>query len=167
MSDGLEPEDDVAVVVLRRLNARDAGGAAAGPASSGSIAVELQPGPGCPAQAREALSPLVGVLPTGVYSDLRLQVSELVTNCVRHARLRPGDLIRLQVEVADRVLRAEVGDPGEGFSGSVPEPTAGEPGGWGLFLTEQLADRWGIDRDEGWTTVWLERDLDSLGPGMA
>ena len=46
----------------------------------------------------------------------------------------------------------------------VPEPTAGEPGGWGLFLTEQLADRWGIDRDGGWTTVWLERDLDSLAP---
>ena len=57
------------------------------------------------------------------------------------------------------VLRVEVSDPGAGFSGSVPEPTAGQPGGWGLFLTEQLADRWGIDRDAGWTTVWLERDL--------
>jgi integral membrane sensor domain MASE1/anti-sigma regulatory factor (Ser/Thr protein kinase) len=164
-SNGLEPEDDVAVVVLRRLYAGAATGAAAGASSAGSIEVQLQPGPGCPAEARGALSPLVSVLPTDVYSDLRLQVSELVTNCVRHARLRPGDLIRLQVDVADRVLRAEVGDPGQGFSGSVPEPTAGEPGGWGLFLTEQLADRWGIDRDGGWTTVWMERDLDSLGPG--
>jgi hypothetical protein len=32
------------------------------------------------------------------------------------------------------------------------------PGGWGLFLTERLADRWGVDRKDGWTTVWLELD---------
>jgi anti-sigma regulatory factor (Ser/Thr protein kinase) len=91
-------------------------------------------------------------------------VSELVTNSVRHAQLRPGELIRLRVEVTGRLLRVEVSDPGEGFGATIPQPTVGEPGGWGLFLTERLADRWGIDRDGGWTTVWLERDLDPLGP---
>jgi len=53
-----------------------------------------------------------------------------------------------------------VSDPGQGFSANIPDPVAGEPGGWGLFLTERLADRWGVDRDGNWTTVWLERDLD-------
>jgi len=164
LSNGAKPDDDVAVVVLRRVQSRESAGAATARAPSGSIAVELDPGPGCPADARTALSPLMGALTTQVYSDLRLLVSELVTNSVRHARLRPGDRIRLQVELSDRVLRVEVSDPGEGFGANIPEPAPREPGGWGLFLTEQLADRWGVDRDGGWTTVWLERDLDPPGP---
>jgi integral membrane sensor domain MASE1/anti-sigma regulatory factor (Ser/Thr protein kinase) len=167
LSDGIESEDDVAVVVLRRLQSGTTNGASTGSLPSGSIAVELEPSAACPAMAREALAPLVSLLPARVYSDLRLQVSELVTNCVRHARLRHDDLIRLQVQASDRLLRVEVSDPGAGFSGTVPEPTAGQPGGWGLFLTEQLADRWGIDRDAGWTTVWLERDLDAGPPHAA
>jgi integral membrane sensor domain MASE1 len=164
LSDGGKPEDDVAVVVLRRIHSRDPADAATARAPSGSISVELVPGPGCPAHGRAALSPLVGALAVQDYSDLRLLVSELVTNSVRHARLGPGDRIRLQVEISDRVLRVEVSDPGEGFVANIPEPGARGPGGWGLFLTERLADRWGIDRDGEWTTVWLERDLDPLGP---
>ena len=158
LADGGKPDDDVAVVVLRRIDVRERSG---GPgASRESIAVELEPSSDCPAAARAALSPLAGAIPTRVYSDLRLQVSELVTNSVRHAKLRPGDLIRLQIELSDRLLRVQVSDPGQGFSANIPDPVAGEPGGWGLFLTERLADRWGVDRDGGWTTVWLERDLD-------
>jgi integral membrane sensor domain MASE1/anti-sigma regulatory factor (Ser/Thr protein kinase) len=164
LSDGVEPDDDVAVVVLRRVHSREPTGAKTAQAPGESIAVELMPGPGCPAAARAALSPLADALATQIYSDLRLGVSELVTNSVRHARLQPGDLIRLQVEISNRVLRVEVSDPGEGFSANIPEPAARGPGGWGLFLTEQLADRWGVDRDGGWTKVWLERDLDPPDP---
>ena len=164
LSDGVKPDDDVAVVVLRRTHSRDPADALTVRAPSGSISVELVPGPGCPAHGRAALSPLVGALAVQDYSDLRLLVSELVTNSVRHARLGPGDRIRLQVEISDRVLRVEVSDPGEGFVANTPEPGARGPGGWGLFLTERIADRWGVDRDGEWTTVWLERDLDLLGP---
>ena len=161
LADGGKLDDDVAVVVLRRIDLREHTG---GPgASRESIAVELEPSSDCPAAARAALSPLAGAIPTRVYSDLRLQVSELVTNSVRHAKLQPGDLIRLQIELSDRLLRVQVSDPGQGFSAKIPDPVEGEPGGWGLFLTERLADRWGVDRDGGWTTVWLERDLDPPG----
>jgi anti-sigma regulatory factor (Ser/Thr protein kinase) len=123
----------------------------------------LEPGPRCPAEARTSLTPLADSLPTKVYLDLSLLVSELVTNSVRHARVRPHDLIRLRVETSDRVIRLEVSDPGEGFSADLPKPAARGPGGWGLFLTERLADRWGVDREGGWTTVWLEVDLDPPG----
>jgi integral membrane sensor domain MASE1/anti-sigma regulatory factor (Ser/Thr protein kinase) len=164
LGDNGKADDDVAVVVLRRIPSWEPnGGVTVGP-SGRSLAIELEPSQDSPANARKALSPLVGALPTRVYSDLRLLVSELVTNSVRHARLRPGELIRLRVELSDRVLRVEVGDPGAGFAANLPEPVPGEPGGWGLFLTEQLADRWGIDRARGWTTVWVERDLEPLGP---
>jgi anti-sigma regulatory factor (Ser/Thr protein kinase) len=160
LSDDGKPDDDVAVVVLRRVGSREPSRAATGRAPIEPIQLELRPGPGCAADARAALSPLVGALTAQVYSDLRLQVSELVTNSVRHAKLRPGDRIRLQVSVSDRLLRVEVSDPGQGFrTANIPEPAAGEPGGWGLFLAERLADRWGVDHDGGWTTVWLERDL--------
>jgi integral membrane sensor domain MASE1/anti-sigma regulatory factor (Ser/Thr protein kinase) len=152
--------DDVAVVVLRRVDSGEPALKDTG-APRESIAMELEPGPDCPAAAREALEPLAEALDTEVHSDLRLLVSELVTNSVRHARLRPGDAIRLRVELAAGVLRVEVSDPGEGFGATIPEPTPRGLGGWGLFLTERLADRWGIDREEGWTTVWLERDLDA------
>ncbi|HEX6602921.1 MAG TPA: SpoIIE family protein phosphatase [Solirubrobacterales bacterium] len=164
LSDNGEPDDDVAVVVLRRAGSPEADRPAIGREPIESIQLELSPGPESPGEARAALSPLAGALTTEVYSDLRLQVSELVTNSVRHARLRPDHLIRLRVALLDRVLRVEVSDPGQGFSASVPGPTAGEPGGWGLFLAERLADRWGVDRDGEWTMVWLERDLDQPRP---
>jgi hypothetical protein len=32
-------------------------------------------------------------------------------------------------------------------------------GGWGLFLVEKLADRWGVARNS-LTRVWFEIDLD-------
>jgi integral membrane sensor domain MASE1/anti-sigma regulatory factor (Ser/Thr protein kinase) len=159
LSEGGKPDDDVAVVVLRRVQPPATNGDRATEQAPG-IVIQLEPRPTAPADARKALSPLVGALPTRVHSDLRLLVSELVTNSVRHAQLRPGELIQLRVGLSDRVLRVEVSDPGEGFAGSTPEPVPGQPGGWGLFLTEQLADRWGVDRDSGWTTVWVERDLD-------
>jgi anti-sigma regulatory factor (Ser/Thr protein kinase) len=157
LSDGALPADDVAVVVLRRVDS----GNGAGPArtASESITAELKPSPRCPAEARTALSPLADALESQVYMDVSLLVSELVTNSVRHGRLGPRDLIRLRVGLSDHVIRVEVSDPGDGFGAHIPEPAARGPGGWGLFLTERLADRWGVDREGGWTTVWLELDL--------
>jgi integral membrane sensor domain MASE1/anti-sigma regulatory factor (Ser/Thr protein kinase) len=166
LSDGAEPDDDVALVVLRRIDSADGDVAATGAAAaSHAISVELEPGPGAPAEARSALTPLAGALATQVYMDLRLLVSEMVTNCVRHARLSPGDPIRLLVEQSDRTLRVEVTDPGRGFNPETAGASREDVGGWGLFLTERLADRWGVDRDEGWTTVWLEMDLVLADPG--
>jgi len=165
LSDPGGPSDDVAVVVLRCLGSSDGDRAASPPAS---IVTDLVPGPRCPAEARTALTPLAEALPTQVYLDLSLLVSELVTNCVRHARLGPRELIRLQVGLSDQVLRVDVSDPGDGFRAEAPDPVAPRgPGGWGLFLTEQLADRWGIDRETGWTTVWLEMDVEAPRPGAA
>jgi integral membrane sensor domain MASE1/anti-sigma regulatory factor (Ser/Thr protein kinase) len=162
LSDNGDADDDVAVIVLRRLDPGD--GTALAPAPSQSITSELKPGAGSPAEARAALAPLADALDTRVHMDLSLLVSELVTNSVRHARLGTRDLIRLRVGLSDRVLRVEVSDPGEGFAANVPESLPRGPGGWGLFLTERLADRWGVDREGGWTTVWLELDVDQPRP---
>ena len=118
---------------------------------------ELQVTPEAAAEARHALGDLADMLPGGRGRDVRLLVSELVTNAVRHANLDAGDVIRLVIELADRVLRVEVHDPGGGFVPSAPSPDPTRPSGWGLYLVAELADRWGVDSDER-TLVWFELD---------
>jgi serine/threonine-protein kinase RsbW len=109
------------------------------------------------AEARHALDDLSGELPDGRMRDVRLMVSELVTNAVRHANLASGDVIDLVVELADQTLRVEVHDPGGGFIPSAPSPDPARPSGWGLYLVAELADRWGVDSDHA-TLVWFELD---------
>src|SRR5438093_792910 len=70
--------------------------------------------------------------------------------------------MRVEV-VADRV-RVEIEDMGSGFASPGP-PKADGSGGWGLYLVDELADRWGI-RDGPPTRVWFEVD-DCLIPERA
>jgi serine phosphatase RsbU (regulator of sigma subunit) len=63
MADNGKPDDDVAVVVLRRIDTQGSNGATTSPSPAGSIAVDLEPGPKCPGEARAALSPLAKALP--------------------------------------------------------------------------------------------------------
>ncbi len=94
--------------------------------------------------------PLVGQ----VLEDVRLLVTELITNSLRHADLRPGDRVLVRAGVSDDRVRVEVHDPGRN---GAPEPRApgGKGGGYGLYLLELIAQRWGVERDGG-TLVWFE-----------
>jgi serine/threonine-protein kinase RsbW len=90
---------------------------------------------------------------------LLLLVSELVTNSVRHAGLTAAERIRLRARCDDACAHVEVCDRGR--SGRVPgKRTPGiealEPGGLGLMLVDEMADRWGVARDDGETCVWFE-----------
>jgi anti-sigma regulatory factor (Ser/Thr protein kinase) len=113
--------------------------------------------PEAAAEARHALTALAGEIPDGRMRDVRLLVSELVTNAVRHANLDRDDVIDLVVELAGHRLRVEVHDPGGGFLPSAPSPDPARPSGWGLYLVDELADRWGVDSDDK-TLVWFELD---------
>lgn len=122
------------------------------------LELELPPNPDSAARARHALDELRPHLGRTQLQDVQLLVSELVTNAVRHARLSSRDAIRLLVELSERALHVEVHDAGPGFEPrSLPLPDPGRPSGWGLFLVEELADRWGVDLDTG-TRVWFELD---------
>jgi anti-sigma regulatory factor (Ser/Thr protein kinase) len=118
---------------------------------------ELAVAPEAASEARHALDGLSGELPDGRMRDVRLLVSELVTNAVRHANLAQGDSIVLVIELAEKTLRVEVHDPGGGFVPSTPSPDPARPSGWGLYLVAELADRWGVDSDDR-TLVWFELD---------
>jgi anti-sigma regulatory factor (Ser/Thr protein kinase) len=118
---------------------------------------ELAVSPEAASEARHALDGVAGELQDGRLRDVRLLVSELVTNAVRHANLASGDIIVLVIDVGDTMLRVEVHDPGGGFVPSAPSPDPARPSGWGLYLVSELADRWGVDSD-GSTLVWFELD---------
>ena len=110
-------------------------------------------------RARTALDSLERIVPGRVLEDLRLLVSELVTNSLRHSGAGPGDSIRLRLDVARDGVRVEVEDDGPGFEAATPSRPAPErTGGRGLWLVDLLASRWGVVRKRG-TCVWLEIDL--------
>jgi anti-sigma regulatory factor (Ser/Thr protein kinase) len=85
--------------------------------------------------------------------DLMLLVSELVTNAVRHAQ---GDEFEVRLEVTPQRLRLEVHDNGGGFHPRI-QPSEDGTGGYGLYIVDRLADRWGVERDDG-GVIWLELD---------
>ena len=86
--------------------------------------------------------------------DVRLLLTELVTNAVRHSDIAAGERIDVKAELSDGTVRLEVHDPGRNGAPKPRAPGARE-GGYGLFLVERLTKRWGIDRHDG-TTVWAE-----------
>jgi hypothetical protein len=50
-----------------------------------------------------------------------------------------------------------VADEGPGFTWHPTSPPAGnESGGWGLFLVDQIADRWGVECTTSGSCVWFE-----------
>jgi anti-sigma regulatory factor (Ser/Thr protein kinase) len=122
-----------------------------------TLDLTLPPEPESVAEARARVLDAVGpALADGQEETLRLLVSEVVTNAVRHgARDEPVEIhLRWNSEV-----RVDVVDHGGGFT---PVPRAGsldEPGGFGLFLVGRLADRWGVETNAS-TRVWfvLRRD---------
>ncbi len=116
------------------------------------------------AVARHALNGLEGRLPADQLGDVRLLVSELVTNAIRHAELGDEGAIRLLVTVADAAIRVEVRDDGHGFEVQEAPTDPARSEGWGLFLVETLADRWGVERGDG-GLVWFE--LDRVEDGSA
>jgi anti-sigma regulatory factor (Ser/Thr protein kinase) len=113
------------------------------------------------AAARHAVDDLAGSLPEEQVGDVRLLVSELVTNSLRHAEMAPDQSIVLRVRILDAHVRVEVSDPGQGFEldGRADDRETVE--GWGLYLVATLADRWGVERagDGGNANlVWFELD---------
>ena len=109
--------------------------------------------------AMELLAELGRGVSGKVLEDATLLVSELVTNAVRHAPQAGFPQVELRLKVEPERVRVVVSDPGGGFDAAPRLPTASESSGWGLYLVDRIADRWGVitkDRNE----VWFEIDVD-------
>jgi anti-sigma regulatory factor (Ser/Thr protein kinase) len=109
--------------------------------------------------ARHTVAGLAPYFDPIVAENAELLVSELVTNCVRHAGLPEDASLEFTLRASAEVLMVEVADAGRGFADDGPgRPRASPDGasGWGLFLVDQIADRWGAVKVDGETRVWFE-----------
>jgi anti-sigma regulatory factor (Ser/Thr protein kinase) len=105
--------------------------------------------------ARRAIAQNAPTLPPALKDDLSLLVTELVTNAVLHG---PGDDRPIRVEFrrhSDRI-RVEVVDPGNAFEPPESPTNGNSAGGWGLYLVDQIAERWGVSPSPAGTCVWFE-----------
>ena len=123
---------------------------------SSGFQVALRGGVEAPGLARRAIAANEPTLPASVRDDVSLLVTELVTNAMRHGGAAPDRPLHVEFRrQADRV-RVEVVDPGTDFEPPA-RPTGGDAsGGWGLFLVDQIAARWGVRPALGGTCVWFE-----------
>jgi anti-sigma regulatory factor (Ser/Thr protein kinase) len=119
--------------------------------------------PDAGAAARREFDDLAGHVEKDVVDRSRLVLTELVTNSVRHAGLGPDRQIQLGLSVRTELVRIEVGDEGSGFMRVAVPPDPAQESGWGLWLVDQLADRWGLDPGPG-AHVWCELDR-TVEPG--
>jgi anti-sigma regulatory factor (Ser/Thr protein kinase) len=121
---------------------------------SSTVTFDIPRDPTAPGAARRAIERLNDRIAPDVVPDVKLLVSELITNSVKYG----GDgEVQLKVEAEDpRKLRIEVIDQGVGFVPVERDRPATQVGGWGLHLVQTLSDRWGVY--EGSTHVWFEID---------
>ena len=118
------------------------------------LELRLRPDARSPAEARKTLEALRVSLDDEVVDDAALLLSEIVSNSVRHAGLVATDAIEVRIRGSRSMLHVDVVDPGPGFPlERAPQP--GSEGGWGLWLLDRLATRWGVERGDT-TRVWFD-----------
>jgi anti-sigma regulatory factor (Ser/Thr protein kinase) len=125
-------------------------------ATAAASARDFSPTPDAAPAAREFVVSLGGFVDGDDLLRLKTLASEVVTNAILHAGtpfsvVVTGDSERIRVAVRD---------------GSVELPVkrdygAAQPTGRGLHIVEALADRWGVETENGGKTVWFEMDRQS------
>jgi anti-sigma regulatory factor (Ser/Thr protein kinase) len=119
--------------------------------------LELERNPEAPSLARAAV---VGFfeereLSVDALATLTLLVSELVSNAVIHSDAPAASAVVVCARALDGgTVRVEVTDQGSGFT-PLPRDPERHHGGYGLYLVEKQATKWGVDRKDG-VRVWFE-----------
>jgi two-component sensor histidine kinase len=98
-------------------------------------------------------------LPEPVLEEAQLLASELVSNSIRHAGLSRFDEIHVTATVRGRTLRVDVVDGSDAqlspLAGTI-RPAPGAESGWGLYLVDHIASRWGSMPGR----YWFQLDVD-------
>jgi anti-sigma regulatory factor (Ser/Thr protein kinase) len=125
--------------------------------------VTLASVPEAPSQARAVVDDELRPLARKIREDAALLVSELVANAVRH--VPTNEHLQLELRTEPGRIRVAVSDPGGGFQPAPRLPTVAEGSGWGLYLVDRIADRWGVvskERNEVWFEIDVHDDGDDL-----
>jgi anti-sigma regulatory factor (Ser/Thr protein kinase) len=117
------------------------------------LTMSLGRGPEAAAEARRAIGKLRADLDPPLMETLRLLVTELVTNSVRHTA---AESLTLRVAIGKAAVLTEVADTGPAFDPECVQRAGDDNTGWGLFLVERLASRWGVKHEGPSKRVWFE-----------
>ena len=123
---------------------------------SSGFALALRGGAKSAALARRAIAAEDPRLPPSVQDDVSLLVTELITNAVRHGGARNDRTLHLKLRRGTDGIRVEVVDPGTDFELPASPERGDASGGWGLYLVDQIAARWGVTLVPAGTCVWFE-----------
>ncbi|HET8751060.1 MAG TPA: ATP-binding protein [Gaiellaceae bacterium] len=106
------------------------------------------------ALARLALSGLADIvaLPEELLADLKLALTEAVSNSVRHAYSDGSGFVSIAYELRSNALAVEVVDDGKGFDPERPPALEGEElteGGLGIAIIRTIADEFELHSQPG------------------
>jgi anti-sigma regulatory factor (Ser/Thr protein kinase) len=135
------------------------------PAGPVSVELELQRNVEAPAIARAAVRGLfndLDISPSEQHT-LILLVSEVVSNAVQHSPGPAGAPVLLAATVGEEIVHIAVTDAGRGFTPRRQDPRA--DGGYGLYLLDKAAGRWGVE-EVGGTRVWFELSRGPQNPSF-
>lgn len=121
------------------------------------ISVTLRNEAAAASAARRTLRGLRSLMAAETCDEVELLVSELVTNSFRHAGLGSSGRIVVHMFATPDHVHVDVTDQGRGFDYRRRNDASPDGSGWGLFMVEEVANRWGMHSNGG-TTVWFEID---------
>lgn len=117
------------------------------------LLMHLGSGPEAAVEARTAIAKLRADIDPPLMETLRLLVTELVTNSVRHT---DESSMTLKVAIGKAAVLTEVSDRGASFDPDCLDEAGTEHCGWGLLLVQRLAHSWGVKNDGDSKRVWFE-----------
>jgi anti-sigma regulatory factor (Ser/Thr protein kinase) len=123
---------------------------------SAGFGVVLSAGVDAPWVARRAIAEHAPTLPPALQDDLSLLVTELVSNAVLHGGAADDRTVQVEFRRDTHRIRVEVLDPGTAFKPPASPTNGDSSGGWGLFLVDRIAERWGVIPARTGTCVWFE-----------
>jgi anti-sigma regulatory factor (Ser/Thr protein kinase) len=115
------------------------------------LEITLDSQPASVAQARQVTTQVIDGLSEQALEDVRLIVSELVTNAVRHG---PEGRVKVRLRRDGNTVRGWVEDEGTSTFALRRRLHTESVGGLGLRLVEMLSDRCGVEA--GTARVWFE-----------
>jgi anti-sigma regulatory factor (Ser/Thr protein kinase) len=119
----------------------------------------LHGGLDAPAAVRHWLLGLDGWPSEQRRDEVALMLCEVVTNAVLHGGVGPEAELRIDVVSDEHGVTFRVYDCGRGFlPPRLDQPHRGR--GYGLFILDRLAHRWGVRRVPGGACVWFEALVD-------
>ena len=108
-----------------------------------------------PRLARRALDGQLAYLGPDAEARMRLALSEVVTNAVRHGHLHPDEQIQVTIDLTGDRAHVEVRQPTPAAANVHTDRD--DDGGFGLQLVDELTNAWGTDPGPP-GVVWFEID---------